>query len=36
MSIVAVIGGLIILTLWNIKGDGYIHDDAPASDKKEK
>ena len=36
MSIVAVIGGLIILTLWNIKGDGYIHDDAPASDKTEK
>lgn len=27
---VAVIGGLIVLTLWNIKGDGYVHDGADA------
>jgi sugar phosphate permease len=31
MSIVAVIGGLIVLTIWNIKKDGYIHDDKPAN-----
>lgn len=27
MTIVAVIGGLIVFALWNIKDDGYIHDE---------
>jgi sugar phosphate permease len=27
MTIVAVIGGLIVSALWNIKDDGYIHDE---------
>lgn len=29
MAGVAVIGGLIVLTLWNIKDDGYIHENQP-------
>ncbi len=30
MTFVAIIGGLIILPLWNIKKDGYIHDEEAA------
>ena len=31
MAGVAVVGGLIVLTLWNIQDDGYIHEDQPES-----
>lgn len=29
----AVVGGLLVSTLWNIKDDGYIHDDVPQETK---
>jgi len=27
MSVVSVIGGIVVAVLWNIKDDGYIHDE---------
>ncbi len=28
----AVVGGILVALLWNIKADGYIHDDKPSEE----